>query len=205
MPPVPPPSFASSTISPTPGTTPPEAALRSASPHGGANHGGRQCRWEQFPKDQPSPLHHPVNSSSPLSPSSMNQRRLAQRDASGAGTPTCQAWTKCTPKTWTPLYLAAYPCVARCAMSVGGHTCSVPVCALTSSCFLCSRESIKQQGATGEVYRPSGEKCPWLVRTYPWAFMQGEIATILGRRRQSKKGEGPLILFRILWGGEAKI
>ncbi|XP_048474275.1 interferon regulatory factor 2-binding protein 1-like [Rhincodon typus] len=58
-------------------------------------------------------------------------------------------------------------------------------------CFPCSRESIKSQGANGEVYCPSGDKCPLIGSNVPWAFMQGEIATILAGDIKVKKERDP--------------
>jgi len=46
-------------------------------------------------------------------------------------------------------------------------------------CFPCSAESIKKQGSNSEVFCPSGERCPLAGSNVPWAFMQGEITTIL--------------------------
>lgn len=68
------------------------------------------------------------------------------------------------------------------------HFVQCPSVASHKFCFPCSRSSIKQQqqqnstnGGTGagEVYCPSGDKCPLLGSNVPWAFMQNEIATIL--------------------------
>lgn len=47
--------------------------------------------------------------------------------------------------------------------------------------------SFEQQGSGSEVYCPSGDKCPLANSTIPWAFMQGEIATILGEELKVKK------------------
>lgn len=60
------------------------------------------------------------------------------------------------------------------------HFVQCPSVAVHKFCFPCSRDSIKKQGAGQEVYCPSGEKCPLVGSQVPWAFMQGEIATILG-------------------------
>ncbi|XP_056139898.1 interferon regulatory factor 2-binding protein 1 [Lampris incognitus] len=49
-------------------------------------------------------------------------------------------------------------------------------------CFPCTRGYIQSRRGEGEVYCPSGERCPLdsSPNSPPWAFMQGEVSTILG-------------------------
>ncbi|XP_061536172.1 interferon regulatory factor 2-binding protein 2-B-like [Phycodurus eques] len=67
------------------------------------------------------------------------------------------------------------------------HFVQCPSVALHKFCFPCSRASIKTQGASGEVYCPSGGRCPLAGSDLPWAFMQGEITTILAGDVKVKK------------------
>uniref|UniRef100_A0A3Q2YI44 Interferon regulatory factor 2 binding protein-like n=2 Tax=Hippocampus comes TaxID=109280 RepID=A0A3Q2YI44_HIPCM len=71
------------------------------------------------------------------------------------------------------------------------HFVQCPSAAHHKFCFPCSRDSIKAQGAAAEVYCPSGDKCPLVGSSVPWAFMQGEIATILAGDVKVKKERDP--------------
>ncbi|XP_041959202.1 interferon regulatory factor 2-binding protein 2-B [Alosa sapidissima] len=202
-----------STISPHPRTTPPEAATASqngqspmqalilAADNAGAGTGS--------PKDA-NQVHSTTpgasarrNSGSPLSPSSANQRRLAQREVlggGGAGTPATAHVPGMDPQAVHPQSIpdSSVPpgsvplCCTLCHERLEDtHFVQCPSVPSHKFCFPCSRESIKQQGATGEVYCPSGEKCPLVGSNVPWAFMQGEIATILAGDVKVKKERDP--------------
>uniref|UniRef100_A0AC35TVI0 IRF-2BP1_2 domain-containing protein n=1 Tax=Rhabditophanes sp. KR3021 TaxID=114890 RepID=A0AC35TVI0_9BILA len=54
-------------------------------------------------------------------------------------------------------------------------------------CFPCSRQAIKTNFASAEVYCPSGQKCPLANNSVPWTFMPNEIGTILGEDYESFK------------------
>uniref|UniRef100_A0A672P2L4 Interferon regulatory factor 2-binding protein 2-A n=1 Tax=Sinocyclocheilus grahami TaxID=75366 RepID=A0A672P2L4_SINGR len=194
MPPVPPPSFASapSTISPHPRTTPPEAAAAAtqngSSPIAALILAADNAGGNSSPKDA-NQVHSTTrrNSSSPLSP---NQRRLAQ----GTVTPHVPGMDPMHPQSIPDSSVpSSIPlCCTLCHERLEDtHFVQCPSVGSHKFCFPCSRESIKQQGATGEVYCPSGEKCPLVGSNVPWAFMQGEIATILAGDVKVKKERDP--------------
>jgi len=65
------------------------------------------------------------------------------------------------------------------------HFVQCPTASNHKFCFPCSAESIKKQGTNNEVFCPSGERCPLAGSNVPWAFMQGEITTILQEGKAS--------------------
>ncbi|XP_068451829.1 interferon regulatory factor 2-binding protein 2-B [Clinocottus analis] len=203
----------SSTISPHSRTTPPEAsatAQNGQSPMAALILATDNAGGTGSPKDA-NQVHSTTagarrNSGSPLSPSSASQRRLAQREGtaggntSGGGGPPAHAPGGMDPHA-VPLQSipdSSVPpgsvplCCTLCHERLEDtHFVQCPSVASHKFCFPCSRESIKQQGATGEVYCPSGERCPLVGSNVPWAFMQGEIATILAGDIKVKKERDP--------------
>ncbi|KAK1793340.1 hypothetical protein P4O66_011733, partial [Electrophorus voltai] len=123
------------------------------------------------------------NSSSPVSPASVSgQRRLASRNGeiNLAGTPSQssshQGMEQVHPQNIpdSPMANNGPLCCTICHERLEDtHFVQCPSVPNHKFCFPCSRESIKAQGATGEVYCPSGEKCPLVGSNVPWAFMQG--------------------------------
>ncbi|XP_028844975.1 interferon regulatory factor 2-binding protein 2-A [Denticeps clupeoides] len=196
LPPVPPPGFVpqATTVSPHSRTSP-ETAQNGQSPMAALIHAADNAGGNSSPKDG-NQVHSTTrrNSSSPLSPSSISQRRLAARDGSGAGTPHVpgldQVHPQSVPDSSVPSSMPL--CCTLCHERLEDtHFVQCPSVPSHKFCFPCSRESIKQQGATGEVYCPSGEKCPLVGSNVPWAFMQGEIATILAGDVKVKKERDP--------------
>ncbi|XP_057224435.1 interferon regulatory factor 2-binding protein 2 [Malurus melanocephalus] len=175
-------------------TTPPEAAQNGQSPmaalilvadNAGGNHASKDANQVHSTTRR--------NSSSPPSPSAMNQRRLGPgREVPGQGANAAAAGGL------EPVHPASLPdsslaasvplCCTLCHERLEDtHFVQCPSVPSHKFCFPCSRQSIKQQGASGEVYCPSGEKCPLVGSNVPWAFMQGEIATILAGDVKVKK------------------
>uniref|UniRef100_A0A3Q3R6J7 Uncharacterized protein n=1 Tax=Monopterus albus TaxID=43700 RepID=A0A3Q3R6J7_MONAL len=133
------------------------------------------------------------NSSSPVSPASVSgQRRLSSRSGelglSAGGMDQVNAQN--VPDS--PMANSGPLCCTICHERLEDtHFVQCPSVPSHKFCFPCSRESIKAQGASGEVYCPSGDKCPLVGSNVPWAFMQGEIATILAGDVKVKKERDP--------------
>jgi hypothetical protein len=128
----------------------------------------------------------PLPSTNPNS-TSVNAKKPRLNESSSQSQPTPNATP---PSTTTPP--AAQPAPLKCTLCQerleDTHFVQCPSVSSHKFCFPCSRSSIKQQqqqhstnggSGAGEVYCPSGEKCPLLGSNVPWAFMQNEIATIL--------------------------
>uniref|UniRef100_A0A1A7XKR6 Interferon regulatory factor 2 binding protein 2b n=2 Tax=Iconisemion striatum TaxID=60296 RepID=A0A1A7XKR6_9TELE len=196
-----------STISPHSHTTTPEAATaqNSQSPMAALIHATDNAGSTGSPKDG-SQVHSTTagaqrNSSSPLSPSPASQRRLAQREGSGStnlSTPPAPGSidphvpsSQSLPDSSVPSGSMPLCCTLCHERLEDTHFVQCPSALSHKFCFPCSRESIKQQVATGEVYCPSGERCPLVGSNVPWAFMQGEIATILAGDIKVKKERDP--------------
>ncbi|XP_032617717.2 interferon regulatory factor 2-binding protein 2-like [Hylobates moloch] len=172
-------------------TTPPEAAQNGQSPMAALilvadNAGGSHASKDAIQVHSTTRR----NSNSPPSPSSMNQRRLGPREVGGQGAGNTGGPEPVHPASLPVSSLAASAplCCTLCHEQLEDtHFVQCPSVPSHKFCFPCSRQSIKQQGAGGEVYCPSGEKCPLVGSNVPWAFMQGEIATILAGDVKVKK------------------
>ncbi|XP_075963470.1 LOW QUALITY PROTEIN: putative E3 ubiquitin-protein ligase IRF2BPL [Anarhichas minor] len=114
------------------------------------------------------------NNSSPVSPASVSGQRRLSLGMSGVD----QVHAQNVPDS--PIANSGPLCCTICHERLEDtHFVQCPSVQNHKFCFPCSRESIKNQGSSGEVFCPSGDKCPLIGSNVPWAFMQGEIATIL--------------------------
>ena len=132
-----------------------------------------------------------TTTSSPPLPSNQLSTATAKKPRLNETSSQSQSSSNATPPaTATPP--AAQPAPLKCTLCQerleDTHFVQCPSVSSHKFCFPCSRSSIKQQqqqhsttggSGAGEVYCPSGEKCPLLGSSIPWAFMQNEIATIL--------------------------
>lgn len=92
--------------------------------------------------------------------------------------------------TAEPPASAAQLCCTLCQEHLEDtHFVQCPSVPLHKFCFPCTRGFIRGQDPGGEVYCPSGERCPLSGSNVPWAFMQGEISTILAGEGVSVKKE----------------
>lgn len=115
----------------------------------------------------------PTSSSPSTASTSVSQAALGQvgPSSSGSGTATSEA----AGSTQSTLL-----CCTLCRERLEDtHFVQCPSVPHHKFCFPCTRGFIRSQGQGGEVYCPSGERCPLAGSSVPWAFMQGEISTIL--------------------------
>ena len=153
---------------------PPRGGKRKSSPdlngEGGAasNMNGAEA-WLPSPKPRATPPELPPTGHSPMAALVLvaDPAGLPKEESSGAGLGAVGSGA--------PL------CCTLCRGRLEDtHFVQCPSAPAHKFCFPCSRGSIRQQqDAAGEVYCPSGERCPLVGSGVPWAFMQGEIATIL--------------------------
>ncbi|CAL4121152.1 unnamed protein product [Meganyctiphanes norvegica] len=136
------------------------------------------------PRSHTSASPHNPRTNSRNSPNSGDSRRRSSggnrhSDGNGASSPASGSTSVAVSEAPTPSSsnLKCTICTERLEDT---HFVQCPSVISHKFCFPCSRDSIKRQGAGTEVYCPSGERCPLAGSTVPWAFMQGEIATILG-------------------------
>uniref|UniRef100_A0A8C6Y669 Interferon regulatory factor 2 binding protein 1 n=1 Tax=Naja naja TaxID=35670 RepID=A0A8C6Y669_NAJNA len=127
------------------------------------------------------------NSTSPASPAASGPHRLVPRN----GEPGQPSGTQSAPDSSGGASSAPLCCTICHERLEDTHFVQCPSVQGHKFCFPCSRDFIKAQGAAGEVYCPSGEKCPLVGSNVPWAFMQGEIATILAGDVKVKKERDP--------------
>ncbi|XP_006265851.3 interferon regulatory factor 2-binding protein 1 [Alligator mississippiensis] len=160
----------------------------------------------QSPKEA-NPVHSTTrqSSASPASPAATGPHRLVPRsgDAATAVAPSSSSSSSAAhssggpePSGSTPDSSGGPPSAPLCCTICherleDTHFVQCPSVPGHKFCFPCSRDFIKAQGAAGEVYCPSGEKCPLVGSSVPWAFMQGEIATILAGDVRVKKERDP--------------
>nr|XP_056702933.1 interferon regulatory factor 2-binding protein 1 [Euleptes europaea] len=149
------------------------------------------------------------NSASPASPAASGQHRLVPRNGEPGQASTTSS-SSSSSSSGAHSSGGVEPSGTQSAPDSSGGASSTPLCCTICHerledthfvqcpsvpghkfCFPCSRDFIKAQGAAGEVYCPSGEKCPLVGSNVPWAFMQGEIATILAGDVKVKKEHDP--------------
>uniref|UniRef100_G1SKT5 Interferon regulatory factor 2-binding protein 1/2-like C3HC4 zinc finger domain-containing protein n=1 Tax=Oryctolagus cuniculus TaxID=9986 RepID=G1SKT5_RABIT len=133
-------------------TTPPEAAQNGQSPmaalilvadNAGGSHASKDANQVHSTTRR--------NSSSPPSPSSMNQRRLGPREVGGQGAGSTGGLEPVHPASLPDSSLAASAplCCTLCHERLEDtHFVQCPSVPSHKFCFPCSRQSIKQQGAT---------------------------------------------------------